>query len=123
MTPRRPLLYPLIVGLLVMLPLSVSWSMKSSLGLPVKKITHASQIDSWQVIDRLHVVLSLSASRSYLVTLQRDCHALTAPSQLGISSSNNTVYAGFDYVTANGQRCHIKSINKLSQSEALALSS
>lgn len=110
-----------LIATLGALPAVTAWSMKSIPGLPVKKITRASDIDSWQVIDRTHVVLSLSANRNYLLTLRQNCTALAVSRQLGISSSNNTVYAGFDYITADGQRCGIQAISRLSKDEVLAL--
>ena len=96
-------------------------AMKSQPGLPVKKIKFANQIETWEVIDRQHLLVSLSATRNYLLKLRQNCRSLNASSHLGISSSNNTVYAGFDYITANGQRCSIQSINKLSKAELASL--
>ena len=83
-------------------------------GAPVNKIRFASKIDSWHAIDARHLVLSLSASKNYLITLRQDCHSLPRASQVGVSASNDTIYAGFDYITADGQRCAIQAINKVS---------
>lgn len=96
-------------------------AMKSEPGLPVKKIRSASEIDSWQAVDQRRVLVSLSASRKYLLTLNRQCPRLDSARSVGVSSSNNTIYAGFDYITADGQRCSIKSISKLSGAEAKRL--
>ena len=90
-------------------------------GAPVNKIRFASQIDSWQALDARHLVLSLSASKNYLITLRKDCHSLPRAANVGVSASNDTIYAGFDYITADGQRCAIQTINKLSKAERNAL--
>ena len=90
-------------------------------GFPVRTIPFADRLDAWEVVDKRHVVVSLSPSRSYLLTLNSSCHRLNGVSSLGVSSSNNTVYAGFDYVTAGGQRCAIKKINRISKAQKDAL--
>ncbi len=90
-------------------------------GSPVSKIRFASKIDSWQALDARHLVLSLSASKNYLITLRKDCHSLPRAANVGVSASNDTIYAGFDYITADGQRCAIQTINKLSKEETRSL--
>ena len=90
-------------------------------GLPVNKIPFADRISDWQAVDKRHLVVSTSPSRSYLLTLRRECHTLSFANRLGVSSSNNTVYAGFDYVTSDGQRCAIQRINEITNDERKAL--
>ncbi len=90
-------------------------------GFPVKKIPFADRISDWRAVDKRHLVVSTSPRTSYLLTLRRDCHTLNFASRLGVSSSNNTVYAGFDYVTSDGQRCAIQRINELTKAEKKAL--
>ncbi len=110
-----------ILFALLICPTATTWAMKSSPGLPVSKIHRVSEIDSWRVIDRNHILVSLSASRNYLLTLTGHCHGLSHSRSLGISSSNNTAYAGFDYITADGQRCAIRATSKLSKAEHRAI--
>lgn len=100
---------------------TTGWTMKSEPGLPVSKISLASQIESWQVIDRQRLIVNLTRTGNYLLTLRNQCHRLNSFSNLGVSSSNNTIYAGFDYITADGQRCAIRSISKLSGAEVKSL--
>jgi hypothetical protein len=107
---------------LILLSSQYAWGMKSNPGLPVKKISFANQIDNWEVIDQTRLLVSLSANRNFLLTLTRACHRLNNTTQVGVSASNNTIYAGFDYVTAAGQRCSIQSISKLSKAEVKAFS-
>ena len=83
----------------------------------VDKIPLINALSTWQAIDDRHLVLSLSPSQSYLLTLVRDCHSLVSASRLGVSASNNTVYAGFDYITADGESCTINSIERLEGSD------
>ena len=90
-------------------------------GAPVDKIPWISNVTTWQALDSRRLVVSLNAKQNYLVTLNKDCRALPSASHLGVSASNNTVYAGFDYITADGERCHIKTINQLSHAEKRAL--
>ena len=96
-------------------------AMPTEPGLPVNKIPFADRISDWRAVDKRHLVVSTSPSTSYLLTLRRDCHTLSFASRLGVSSSNNTVYAGFDYVTSDGQRCAIQRINELTAAEKKAL--
>ncbi|MEM7080810.1 MAG: DUF6491 family protein [Pseudomonadota bacterium] len=107
--------------LLMSLPLAFSAFAMGPTGLPVKKIPFASSIDSWHAVDPKHVVVNLSPTKSYLLTLRRDCPALRNNADLGVTASNNTIYAGFDAVTVNGRSCTIQRINKLSQAERRAL--
>ncbi len=111
----------LLLALIAGLPGTLS-AMPTEPGLPVKKIPFASEIDAWQALDKRRLIVSTSPSKNYLVTLRQECHALRFSSRLGISSSNNTVYAGFDYITADGERCAIQRINRISSAEKRALS-
>ena len=90
-------------------------------GSPVEKIPFVSSISTWQALDERRLVLSLTEQKSYLVTLTHSCRALPGASHVGVSASNNTVYAGFDYITADGERCAIKHINRLSKAQKQAL--
>ena len=90
-------------------------------GSPVTSIEAVTNISTWQALDQRRLLLSLGQQKNYLVTLAGICHALPFATRLGVSASNNTVYAGFDYITADGERCAIKAINKLSNAEKRAL--
>ena len=91
-------------------------------GPPVKKIPYASEIRSWQPIDDRHLVVSLSPSKNYLLTLRRECPSLSFASNFGVSTSDNNIYAGFDYITADGRKCGIAAINKITKAQTRALS-
>jgi len=79
----------------------------------VDRIPMINNLSTWQAIDERRVVLTLSPEQSYLLTLSRDCPSLVYAARLGVSASNNTVYAGFDYITADGESCTINSIERL----------
>lgn len=101
---------------------SISATAMIPTGLSVKKIPLASQIKNWEAVDERHVVVSLSKSKNYLLTLNKQCPALTFASNFGVSASNNAIYAGFDYITVDGRKCGIAAINKLSSAQKEALS-
>ena len=114
---------PITFALVAALGLSAAsgWSMSTTPGKPVKKIQRASDIVNWQALDRRHLIVTLNSNRDYLLTLRNTCVNLHSAARLGVSSSNNTIYAGFDYITADGQRCSIQQINRLSQADKRSL--
>lgn len=89
----------------------------------VSKIRFAGSIDSWAKIDNRHVVLSVSPRRNYLLTLKNDCHGLLWAQHVGVTTSNNTIYAGFDSITADGFQCPIQQIEQVSKATVRALKS
>jgi len=90
-------------------------------GTPVTKIPFASQISGWHALDKNRLILSLTHSRNYLVTLRQACHPLGFAAHVGVSTSNDTIYAGFDYITADGQRCPIERINEITAEQKKSL--
>lgn len=86
-------------------------------GSAVDKINLMGGLSTWEALDEKHLVLSLGPKQNYLVTLAHSCHTLPFATHLGVSASNNTVYAGFDYITADGERCAINAINMLSKQQ------
>ena len=115
----------IVVSTLIILALGLvatqSFGMKSEPGLEVNKIKFANSIDTWQALDARHLLVRISANKNYLLTLRNTCPGLSHSRNVGITSSNNTIYAGFDYVTADGRRCGIQSISKLSREEVRSL--
>ena len=82
-------------------------------GVEVDRISVAEEIRSWQAGDAQHVLLNIGPHERYLVAFGQACHSLPFAGRIGVSSSNEFVYAGFDYITAGSQRCKIKSIFSL----------
>ena len=79
-------------------------------GVEVDRISVAEEIRSWQAVDAQHVLLNIGPHERHLVAFGQACHSLPFAGRIGVSSSNEFVYAGFDYITAGSQRCKIKSI-------------
>jgi hypothetical protein len=94
-----------------------------TIGAPVKQIPLVSNISTWQALDNRRLVVSLDDQKNYLVTLAKQCRTLPTAAQLGVSASGNAVYAGFDYITADGERCAIQSISRISHEEKGQLTS
>jgi hypothetical protein len=82
-------------------------------GVRVDSIAAVSSGSTWEVLDYQHVVVTLNSQQRYLLTLTHMCPTLAVAAKLGISASGDTVYAGFDYITADGERCLIKGISRL----------
>ena len=95
----------------------------TTIGAPVKQIPLVSNISTWQALDNRRLVVSLDDQKNYLVTLAKQCRTLPTATQLGVSASGNAVYAGFDYITADGERCAIQSISRISHAEKGQLTS
>ncbi|MEM1436884.1 MAG: DUF6491 family protein [Pseudomonadota bacterium] len=80
---------------------------------PVDAIRSVERVESWQTLGTRHVVLSVDASRTYLLTLQRHCQVLNWAQSVNVSRSGNVIWAEFDYVNADGERCGIGAIHRL----------
>ena len=71
----------------------------------------------------MHVVVSVGDSDAYVLTLKVACHQLTYATNVGVSMAENTIWAGFDYVTADGWQCPIDTIRKVTPQELKRLKS
>jgi len=91
------------------------------IGVAVTEIDLVDGFSSWEALDNRRLVVSLSPEENYLLTLSHDCYSLPFASRLGVSASQNRVYAGFDYVTADGERCIINTISQLSDQQHQAI--
>ena len=107
--------------LVAVIGLSQPSSAMGPVGSAVDKINLLQGLSTWEALDERHLVLSLGSAQNYLVTLAHNCHTLPFASHLGVSASDNVVYAGFDYITADGQQCAINTINELSDAQRRAL--
>ncbi len=91
------------------------------MGETVSSIQGANQISDWDPIDNQRVLVNLNAQDSYLLTLKHQCHGLTWAQNVTVSMSNNTIWAGFDAIKADGQACPIHSIQKITSKDLLEL--
>lgn len=101
----------LSLGLMVASLSALAYTPESEVG----KIRFADQIDRWTIIDDHRMVFSVGRKANYLVTFGSPCHGLRFAFNVGVSSSNNTVYAGFDRVIADGMSCRIETISRVEQ--------
>lgn len=82
-------------------------------GEPVTSIPGADAVRAFQPLDGEHVMLSSGDSR-YVLTLNRQCIGLRWARHVGVTASANTIWAGFDALTADGEACPIREIHRLS---------
>lgn len=81
--------------------------------LSVDHIPSVERIDHWEALDNRHVLLSVDAGRSYVLTLAQNCHQLNWAQSVDVSRSDNAIWAQFDYVAADGWHCSIGEIHQL----------
>jgi hypothetical protein len=89
---------------------------------PVRSIESADQINDWEQLDDQHVVLRSSSQNQYLITLKSRCLGLNWARNVGVTMSNNTIWAGFDALTVDGNQCEIEMINPLGSPRTLSTS-
>ena len=90
-------------------------------GVAVSSIPGADAITGWNQIDKQRVLVSFSEHDSYLLTLKHQCHGLAWAENVTITMSNNTVWAGFDAINADGEACPIDHIEKMNPKAVLEL--
>lgn len=83
-------------------------------GKPVTSIPSADGVHGFEPLDGAHVMLSTAEDR-YLLTLNRECFGLRWARHVGVTASDNTIWAGFDAVTADGEACAIREIHRLEE--------
>jgi len=82
-------------------------------GEPVNNIPTASSIQNFKPLDNAHVMVSMASNQQYLMTLSKQCVGLRWARHIGVTMSDNTIWAGFDNLTADGQRCEIREIHRM----------
>lgn len=90
-------------------------------GEPVASIPTADRVYAFKPLDYEHVVLSTNAETHYLVTLNRQCVGLRLARHVGVTASNNEIWAGFDALTADGEACAIREIHRVHESDEMPL--
>jgi hypothetical protein len=79
----------------------------------VEQIPAARSAGDLTAIDLSHVLLSTADDKRYLLTLRRRCPELRWARHVGVTASGNSIWAGFDALTADGQTCQIQEIHRL----------
>ena len=87
----------------------------------VRSIPNADAISGWSPIDNQRVLVNLDEQSSYLLTLKHQCHGLGWAQNITVTMSNNTIWAGFDAIQADGLACPIDSIRKVAPKDLLEL--
>lgn len=84
-------------------------------GHPVASIPTADSVRDFRPLDGEHVMLATEEHR-YLLTLNRECVGLRWARHVGVTASDNTIWAGFDALTADGEACPIREIHRVTDS-------
>jgi hypothetical protein len=92
-------------------------------GESVRSIPDANQIRDWKPLDNQRVIVNVSATDTYLLTLKQQCYGLGWAQNISVTMSNNTIWAGFDAIKADGQQCPIDNISRVSPAQLLDLQS
>ena len=90
-------------------------------GEAVRNIPGAQRISDWNALDNQRVLVNVNATDTYLLTLKQQCHGLGWAQNVTVTMSNNTIWAGFDAIKADGLQCPIDRINRVSATELLQL--
>jgi len=89
----------------------------------VRSIPDAHQISDWTPLDNQRVIVNVNAADTYLLTLKQQCYGLGWAQNISVTMSNNTIWAGFDAIKADGRQCPIDSISRVSASQLLEMQS
>jgi hypothetical protein len=89
----------------------------------VRSIPDAHEISDWTPLDNWRVIVNVNAADTYLLTLKQQCYGLGWAQNISVTMSNNTIWAGFDAIKADGRQCPIDSISRVSVSELLEMQS
>lgn len=91
-------------------------------GVPVQSIPQADRITDWTTVDGQRVMVN-NAQNSFLLTLKHQCHGLAWAQNVTVSMSNNTIWAGFDAIRADGQQCPIERIWRMDEGSSAGIRS
>ena len=92
-------------------------------GEAVRNIPGADHIVDWSRVDDRHVLVNLRAEDTYLLTLKHQCVGLAWAQNVTVTMSNNTIWAGFDAIEADGRQCPIDRIVRMRPKDLLELKS
>ncbi len=87
----------------------------------VQHIEASNGISGWSHIDNQRVLVNVDEKSTFLLTLKHQCHGLAWAQNVSVSMSNNTIWAGFDAIQADGLACPIDRIEKIDPKALLDL--
>ena len=70
-------------------------------GPPIPSFTWLGRFDSWEPLGKDHVLVYTRPNEAYLLALRGPCDVRFAQGPIGITSTNDTVYAGLDSILVN----------------------
>lgn len=111
------------LGLLAVSAVSATALPPERHGESVRSIPDVQHISDWSAIDNQRIVVNVNATDSYLLTLKQQCHGLGWAQNITVTMSNNTIWAGFDEIKADGLQCPIDRISRMSSKDLLELKS
>jgi hypothetical protein len=121
---HRTALFPILALLVLAAPPFTSQAVAlPPVGEPVTGIEDADRISGFEALDPRRLVVSVGKADNYVLTLAVACHRLAYATNVGVSMADNTIWAGFDYVTADGWQCPIESISKVTRADLKRLRS
>ena len=68
-----------------------------------------------EILDDNRLMIWGKPGHTFLLTFREPCTELDWARAIGLSSSLGTVKAGYDYVSARGQRCYIATIRPVNE--------
>jgi len=83
------------------------------LGTEVESIKNIERISDWKTLDTRHLTLRINNTHNYLLTLQDQCMYLRGARIVGVSMTNQEIWAEFDHIAADGRECRIDTITRL----------
>lgn len=82
-------------------------------GTEVESIKNIERISDWKTLDTKHLTLTVNNAQSYLLTLDDQCMHLRGARLVGVSMTNQEIWADFDHIAADGWECRIDTITRL----------
>ena len=87
-------------------------------GAEVESIKNVESISDWQTLDTKHLTLKINNAQRYLLTLEDQCMHLRGARMVGVSMTNQEIWADFDHVAADGWECRIDTITRLGRNRS-----
>lgn len=82
-------------------------------GTEVDSIRGIETLTDWNTLDTRNLTLRVNHAEHYLLTLQEHCTYLRGARLVGVSMTNQEIWADFDHVAADGYECRIDRITRL----------
>ena len=82
-------------------------------GTEVESIRGIEKLTHWNTLDTQNLTLRVNHAEHYLLTLENPCEHLRGAQLVGVSMTNQEIWADFDHVAADGYECRIDRITRL----------